>query len=395
MRAERVATMRMSTKMRVTSSWLVCALLGVMLVLLLTEPARADVPFAFVYYYGRGWQQWATIPISLFIELLVLKRYFEMPWKRAILADLVMNAISTIAGFLPFALSVLAMLGMMGWGVGDVAVTVIFAAFVDTIIESAVLRFAFTERLTKRRGIALFAGNLASAVVITASFLQPISMDKLSSSVMGEHEGRGPEAGLIFDASGALYGTTLLGGASDHGTVFKLTPPTGEGAPWTFATLYRFTGGSDGDNPHARLIFDSSGALYGTTTQGGPASANGAVFKSSPPAGKGKRWTFKALYKFDESEGNSLQGGVTLDGSGAVYGTAHLGGLRNCGRQKKGDYGCGTVFKLTPSDDKKTPWSLTTLLRFTGANDGGNPGADLTLCCRPLISGHGLHDLFG
>jgi uncharacterized repeat protein (TIGR03803 family) len=374
--------MPMLAKMRFTSSRLVCALLGVALVLLLAQPARADVPFVFAYYYGRGWREWATIPVGLVIELLVLRRYFDMPWKRALLADLWMNAASTIAGFLflpvPFGF-IFALLGIYALrGVAEAAGTVVVIALIDAVIEFGVLRWAFTERFTWKRAIALFVGNLASAVVVAASFQQPISMAEFYSSIMREHEGRDPEAGLVFDARGALYGTTQLGGDSGDGTVFKLTPPAGEGAPWAFATLYHFTGGSDGSSPHGRLIFDSSGALYGTTERGGPASADGTVFKLSPAAGKGKRWTFKTLYTFDENEGNSLQGGLTLDGSGAVYGTANLGGVRNCGRQNSGAYGCGTVFKLTPPADKKYSWTLTTLHRFTGGNAGGNPGTDLT-----------------
>jgi uncharacterized repeat protein (TIGR03803 family) len=59
-------------------------------------------------------------------------------------------------------------------------------------------------------------------------------------------DGAYPEAGPISDASGALYGTTVNGGPSDKGTVFKLTPPSTAGYPWTETVLYSFTGGSDG-----------------------------------------------------------------------------------------------------------------------------------------------------
>ena len=59
--------------------------------------------------------------------------------------------------------------------------------------------------------------------------------------------------GLISDSSGALYGATPYRGLAycgvpearqleKCGTVFKLTPPDGEGKPWTHTTLYSFTG---------------------------------------------------------------------------------------------------------------------------------------------------------
>ncbi len=95
-------------------------------------------------------------------------------------------------------------------------------------------------------------------------------MFKLSSSgtetvlhsFEGGTDGAYPEAGLIADSSGNLYGTTRnAGGAPGYGTVFKLSPGGTE------TVLYSFTGGSDGVNPTASLIADSSGNLYGTTAR--------------------------------------------------------------------------------------------------------------------------------
>jgi uncharacterized repeat protein (TIGR03803 family) len=79
--------------------------------------------------------------------------------------------------------------------------------------------------------------------------------------------------------------------------VFKLTPPAEEKNLWTLTTLYSFTGGNDGGSTVARLIFDSSGALYGTTAQGG-ASDRGTVFKLTPPAVGGAQWTNTVLHDF-------------------------------------------------------------------------------------------------
>ena len=86
-----------------------------------------------------------------------------------------------------------------------------------------------------------------------------------------------PEAGLIRDAAGNLFGTTQLGGASGQGTVFKLDPIGVE------TVLYSFSGGADGGQPiTAGVIRDSAGNLYGTTACGGTASCSsgfGTVFK--------------------------------------------------------------------------------------------------------------------
>jgi uncharacterized repeat protein (TIGR03803 family) len=93
----------------------------------------------------------------------------------------------------------------------------------------------------------------------------------------GGSDGRLPIAGLIADRKGALYGTTSEGGIPDHGVVFKLTPPASGPPPWNETVLLSFLG-NDGDFPNAGLIADESGALYGTTQFGG-GSNNGVAFK--------------------------------------------------------------------------------------------------------------------
>src|ERR1700680_1276219 len=81
--------------------------------------------------------------------------------------------------------------------------------------------------------------------------------------------GANPEASLIADAAGNLYGTTTYGGG--YGVVFMLNPMSG--GKWTQTILYTFLGnltsGPDGAYPAAGLIFDPSGSLYGTTSRGG------------------------------------------------------------------------------------------------------------------------------
>jgi uncharacterized repeat protein (TIGR03803 family) len=88
-------------------------------------------------------------------------------------------------------------------------------------------------------------------------------------------DGAGPYAGVIRDSAGHLYGTTYQGGANYQGVVYKLDPAN------NYTLLYSFTGGSDGGQPRAGVIGDSSGDLYGTTYSGGQKST-GVIFKITP-----------------------------------------------------------------------------------------------------------------
>ena len=104
----------------------------------------------------------------------------------------------------------------------------------------------------------------------------------------GGQDGAYPEGSLIMDTSGALFGTTEEGGTGCSGippgcgTVFKLTPPGAGETEWTESVLHRFQGGADGESPFAGLTMDMSGALYGTTGSGGtgcPPVGCGTVFQ--------------------------------------------------------------------------------------------------------------------
>ena len=102
----------------------------------------------------------------------------------------------------------------------------------------------------------------------------------------GTTDGAYPISGLIFDSSGNLYGTTFQGGMSGYGTAFELSP---SGSSYSETILHSFAGGlTDGAYPRAGLIFDSSGNLYGTTDQGG-ASGDGTIFEIMPAAALTKK----------------------------------------------------------------------------------------------------------
>jgi uncharacterized repeat protein (TIGR03803 family) len=182
-------------------------------------------------------------------------------------------------------------------------------------------------------------------------------------------DGQNPVGGLVFDALGNLYGTTLQGGSAclglygGCGTVFRLTP-TSNGS-WTYTVLYRFTG-ADGADPSGDLAIDASGNLYGTTYWGGMLSCQpgggvgcGTVFELSPVSGG---WNEKVLYSFTGgSDGGEPLAGVTLDADGNLYGGTAVGGVLNC------SFGCGTVFELSPGS---SGWTESVLYSFTGASDG-------------------------
>jgi uncharacterized repeat protein (TIGR03803 family) len=154
------------------------------------------------------------------------------------------------------------------------------------------------------------------------------------------NNGAGPQAGLILDSSGNFYGTTGAGGASNDGTVFELA-----NGKHTITTLASFNG-SNGADPVAGLILDSSGNLYGTASAGG-ASGDGTVFELARGSG-----TITTLASFNGSNGAGPHAGLILDSGGNLYGTASVGGAS----------GDGTVFEVlphTPALSWSTPAAIT------------------------------------
>jgi uncharacterized repeat protein (TIGR03803 family) len=178
-----------------------------------------------------------------------------------------------------------------------------------------------------------------------------------------------PYAGLVFDKAGNLYGTTEFGGTKTQGTVFEITPNAN--GTWTESVIYDFTGGADGGQPYASLVFDAAGNLYGTTGFGGSTNCNlgcGTVFELTLGS---SGWTETALYTFTGgSDGRQPSSRILLDAAGNLYGTTLLGG--NVGSVCSA--GCGTVFKLTPGS---SGWTETVLYAFQGAADGASPYASL------------------
>jgi hypothetical protein len=192
-------------------------------------------------------------------------------------------------------------------------------------------------------------------------------------SYSGLLNGIGPMAGFVSDSTGNLYGTTWLGGPNGGGIVFELSPPTANGASWTFSVLYGFGSCAyDLISPESRLAIDANGNLYGTTVSGGTgfcAGGCGGVFQLSPPSQPGGSWTENILFNFPgwfNEEGGGIggtSGGVILDANGALYGTAI-----------PPSHAWGTIFKLTPPKHKKgKAWAHSLLYSFQGGADGFAP----------------------
>jgi uncharacterized repeat protein (TIGR03803 family) len=184
-------------------------------------------------------------------------------------------------------------------------------------------------------------------------------------------DGDSPRAGLIFDGAGNMYGTTFGGGAYNGGTIFQLVP--GVNGTWTEVVLYSFDRIiGDGIDPSAGVIFDSSGNLYGTTSLYGhkPCCDAGTAFELTPGVGG---WTETLLYSFrldDYNSGDEPYAGLIFDASGNLYGTTSMGGAY---RKPCGGAGCGTVFQLTPRVGGG--WKQTELHSFGKDKDGEAPQA--------------------
>lgn len=180
-------------------------------------------------------------------------------------------------------------------------------------------------------------------------------------------DGTFPEAPVVFDSAGNLYGETSSGGLYSFGTVFELTP-NGDGS-WAETVLYHFGANQlDGIMPTAGLTLDLFGNLYGTTVYGGsgclPESC-GMVFQLSPTE---QGWSETVVHSFRPQDGDGAfpQAPVTLDPNGNLYGTASAGGAE----------GRGTLFQLTHHPG--IGW-MERLYSFTGGDDGAQPESGVLL----------------
>ena len=168
-----------------------------------------------------------------------------------------------------------------------------------------------------------------------------------------------PMAGLVFDASGNLYGTANNGCGQLYGGVFQLSPSE---SGWTENILLRFNGIGNGDGSEADLTPDGHGGFFGTTVDLGP-SSGGTVFNLTPSDGG---WAYSLVYGFGVRDGAYPTAPVTLDASGNLYGTTGKTAV---------DSGNGLVFELSPSNGG---WTETVLHYFLGT-DGLYPSSNVVM----------------
>jgi uncharacterized repeat protein (TIGR03803 family) len=183
----------------------------------------------------------------------------------------------------------------------------------------------------------------------------------------GATDGETPHASVIMDSAGNLYGTTIGGGSGKCsggcGVVFQLAPSAS--GPWTETVLHQFQGGTDASEPYSGVVFDNAGNLYGATTAGG-ASGQGAVYKLAPSGGGA--WNETVIYSFKGTpDGASAWGVPVFDAEGNLYGTTNGGGAK----------GLGTIYELAPAAGGE--WNEQVLHSFHGASDGSDIFEGLTV----------------
>jgi uncharacterized repeat protein (TIGR03803 family) len=161
-------------------------------------------------------------------------------------------------------------------------------------------------------------------------------------------DGANPTGALTFDASGNLYGTTVYGNLANSGTVYELTPGS-----WSLTQLHYFTCCSDGYAPQAGVTFDASGNLYGTTVWGGSQACGplgcGSVFELTPASGGLWTETLPETFSNIATNGANPVGGLAIDAAGHIFGTTLDGGTGECYNYDGQPVDtCGTVFEIRP-----------------------------------------------
>lgn len=233
--------------------------------------------------------------------------------------------------------------------------------------STALAQFDLAKRGSRMRDIRLLI--LMALTFVISAHAQTYTESVLYNFSDGSGDGAYPQAGLVMDSAGNLYGVSSEFITLDDqggGALFKID------TNGNFSSLHFFGGSpTDGEYPVASLTIDKSGNLYGTTVNGGAQNIGyGTVFKLTPSG------TYSILHNFGSTagDGQNPYGPVTLDSAGNLYGTAEFGGNTTCK--------CGIVFKLSSTGKE------TILHKFTGGSkDGGNPVAN--------VMRDGLGNLYG
>jgi len=201
-----------------------------------------------------------------------------------------------------------------------------------------------TRFAPSKRNFIVFVFCLTSALALNAQTFKIVHS-------FHNWDGNNPYSSLILASDGNLYGTTVDGGASHGGNIFKITPKG------TFARLYDFCAlaqCADGEYPMMALVEGPDGNFYGTTASGGTSGGWGTVFKITPAG------ALTTLHSFGGPDGAGPYSPLLVASDGNFYGTTNGGGNSNA----------GTVYQITSSG------SLTTLYNFcslSGCADGAYP----------------------
>jgi uncharacterized repeat protein (TIGR03803 family) len=167
----------------------------------------------------------------------------------------------------------------------------------------------------------------------------------------GSADGQHPAGSLIIDKNGNVYGVTSSGtgfSTGSYGVVYELSPAAG--GTWTETILHNFTGQPlDGSTPMAGLVMDSNGNLFGTTDSGGANGFDGAIYELSP---NGSTWIENILFSFQGAGVDTLgyvpQTSLTLDSTGNLYGVTSEGGV-------VGGTGSGAVYEYMSTPTAALP----------------------------------------
>ena len=219
----------------------------------------------------------------------------------------------------------------------------------------------FTPRISRST-----IGPITACVVLCLSALAAQAQTfTVLHTFTGLNDGAVPEAGLITDRAGNLYGTASVGGVG-CGTVFELKS---SGPSWLFTPLYAFKGGSDGCQPQARMVIGPNGVLYGTTVSGGGNvcyyGTCGTAFQLGPSPTICKSASCNlvetVIHRFAPTPalGNPSNGPMVFDQAGNLYGVS----------EGQGAYYFGGIYELSRGNDG---WTLEALYNFP--NGGATSG---------------------
>jgi uncharacterized repeat protein (TIGR03803 family) len=231
--------------------------------------------------------------------------------------------------------------------------------------------------MTFKNASRIFCAVIGLALTFSLAVRAQAQTESVIYSFPGNYGGFYASGTLIRDSAGNLYGTTEQGG-NCCGTVFRLSPAAGGG--WTHTVLRGFSSGTLGAYVSPGVVRDAAGNLYGTTLNGGDLSVScqgagcGVVFELSPTSTG--QWTETVLHKFTGgADGGVPNGALTLDAAGNVYGTAAIGGNLSACTSGFGN-GCGVVYKLSHTS---TGWRESVLRAFSKGPGGIYPNGGLAL----------------